>query len=505
MDKLADKKNISVGQFVLIACLACLISVHTGSAQAQSRAVLDKIIFDPVPLDQDNPRPPRLSPPLSLANNTTSLGNLNQDPERSPLQLRRQIDSYQALLKEMEQELGPYAPDLFDELLSLGNLYQRIHDHHEAIATFEKAEYISRVNNGLYTLDQAITVEQIIESHLASGELMEADRKMEYLAYIYEQTYGPGKPESANAFATLGDWNMAGFHMRIRMAPVEGIPHPGSGPQGANPRIYAFMKLGQAQIAYVKAIRALVLNGAIRHPELPYLEKRLVESFFLQANRQSLMLNSDNYLIRRPVSTGSLVRRDPINNAVPMLRKGNEAYERILYYQRSNPNTKPEDIAQTMIEQGDWLTLFNRKVQGFKVYKEAREFMEQQGVPESTIAEMFNPRIPTTLPTFTRTPHTRSNFDLPDWQQVSYDGYIDVSFSVNRFGKARKLKVLGKSEDVSKEVEKRLLRLVRDSQYRPRMTVGNKREDDTIALRYYYGYAPQTPAPALMAGILSQL
>ncbi len=505
MQVLGMKTKTWVGSIAMTALMAILAATHAGPVQAQSRAVLDKLIFDPVPLDQENPRPPRLSPPLSLASDKGPIGNLNEDPELSPLQLRRQIESYQTLLKEMEQDLGPYAPDLFDEFLTLGNLYQQMHNHDEAIAAFEKAEHISRINNGLYSLDQAMTVEQIIESHLASGELLEADRKMEYLAYIYEQAHGPGKPEIANAFSTLGDWNMAGFHMRIRMAPLEGLPHPGSGPQGANPRMYAFMKLGQAQMAYVKAIRALVLNGAIRHPDLPYLEKRLVESFFLQANRQSLMLNADSYLIRKPVSTGSLIRRDPRNNSTPMMRKGSEAYGRILYYQKSNPNTAPEEVAQTMIEQGDWLTLFNRKVQGMKLYREAREYMEQHGVPEATIADMLSPNIPATLPTFTRTPHTRANFDLPDWQQVSYDGYIDVSFTLNRYGKARKVKILGSSEEVSKEVEKRLLRLVRDSQYRPRLDVGDRSEDDTIALRYYFGFAPQAPAPSLMAGILSQL
>src|SRR5690606_22875873 len=80
----------------------------------------------------------------SIARNTQASGN----------DTRASIAAYEEAVLELEQTSGPFATGLTERLLALGELYERSGDHEAAIATYEKAVHILRVNDGLFTLDQ---------------------------------------------------------------------------------------------------------------------------------------------------------------------------------------------------------------------------------------------------------------------------------------------------------------------------------------------------------------
>jgi outer membrane biosynthesis protein TonB len=98
----------------------------------------------------------------------------------------------------------------------------------------------------------------------------------------------------------------------------------------------------------------------------------------------------------------------------------------------------------------------------------------------------LSPVVPQQLPTFTPVPHSRARFGLAADAEVPWDGYVDVSFRVSRFGHASDIDVLGSTGPLTEDIEKRLRRLVRGYPFRPRFIDGAPSTRDQVSIRYYF-------------------
>src|SRR5690606_35754368 len=127
----------------------------------------------------------------------------------------RDVDAYLQSIADTELEGGPFAPELLEQYLALGESHQALADHEAALAAFEKAEYISRINNGLHAPEQFAIVENMIESHLARDELQEAGNKQRYLLMLHEEQYGATSLELVPALMVAADWNFSVFNRQL--------------------------------------------------------------------------------------------------------------------------------------------------------------------------------------------------------------------------------------------------------------------------------------------------
>ena len=59
--------------------------------------------------------------------------------------------------------------------------------------------------------------------------------------------------------------------------------------------------------------------------------------------------------------------------------------------------------------------------------------------------------MPVHLPLVAAKPNSRDKFGIPANKNLVYDGYVDISFTVSRFGRAGGIKILGKSEKRNKK------------------------------------------------------
>jgi hypothetical protein len=65
-------------------------------------------------------------------------------------------------------------------------------------------------------------------------------------------------------------------------------------------------------------------------------------------------------------------------------------------------------------------------------------------------------------------------------------GYIDVSFVVTEDGKSKHIEVLNTSTpDVPRDAKKDLVRVIKFSRFRPRVTDGRFMDSAPIVVRYY--------------------
>src|SRR5690606_40446697 len=97
----------------------------------------------------------------------------------------------------------PYDHALFDQHLALGLSYQAAGDHEKALEAFEHAEYLSRIDKGLFAPEQFPLNEHMIDSYLAQGDLRHASERRQYLFRITRLYYGEDSLELVPSLATL--------------------------------------------------------------------------------------------------------------------------------------------------------------------------------------------------------------------------------------------------------------------------------------------------------------
>ena len=105
----------------------------------------------------------------------------------------------------------------------------------------------------------------------------------------------------------------------------------------------------------------------------------------------------------------------------------------------------------------------------------------------ATITDRVYPEFPVVLPVFLPAPNSREKLGIAADEEVNYFGYFDVSFSITKSGKTRRVDFLGQGGEVTRNMEIRLGDYLKNLTFRPRFKEG---ELDTapLRLRYYIGY-----------------
>jgi tetratricopeptide (TPR) repeat protein len=458
---------------------------------AQEISNIDRVLFEAVPLAMagtaDVPQRPSL--PSSSRINLPAQVN-NEEARTDILDAALAVEEYLEVITETRAEMGPYDTELFQQYLDLGLAYQDQGQHEEAIEAFESAEYISRINNGLYSPDQFPVIERMIDSYIATGDLMTANARQQYLLYLNSQHYGTDSLEVVPALDYLGDWNMDTFFHALTLGNSVGMNvnfgGQGMGGRSATPRAMAARNLFLAQSQYYQAIENLVEHKRIFDPKLLELEQKLVEAIFLSALRRSIIDDPVFFIKRRAARTGTRIIRDELRGNTMSYINGRNAWQRMHIYVANNPAATPEDVARTMLGKADWNMLFNRRVTALREYTETYAYLVESGVAPERIDEILHPALPVHLPEFTFLPHSRAHLGVAADTEVDYQGYIDVSFSISRFGNAQSVRIIGKSDNVDSQLERRLRKILHNSPFRPRMVAGETLKKDVVQLRYYF-------------------
>jgi len=494
-------------------CAACLC----GNA-ALAEFDLDRLVFDafPLPPPGSNAPPPRAPQrfgklPLPIAARVEKQLILPTEAN-APALAQETVDAYLDAIARTQQEASPFDQLLFEPYLALGLGYQQLGDHEQAIAAFEKAEYISRINNGLFAPEQFPIIERMITSYAARGDLGAADQRRRYLYYLASQQYGEESVEVVPSLVSLADWNMGNFDRALKAGNNVGLVSGGggaafgltsSGPYQIprvqstrllTPRALAMGNLYAAQSQYYQAIRNMVEPRRLtlsQLEELTDLELRLIEAVFLGAHRAGILEDPVFYLNRRVTSTGSRLRREQLALSPVSFRNGQAAYQRLQIYHDAHPRLDPIEKVLPTVGLADWNMLFDRRSTAFNLYEAAAQRLRDAGVPEERIEALFDPAVPVQLPEIAPRPNSRRQFGIPEDAPLDYDGWVDVKIRISRYGSMNKMEVLDRSENVTREVERRLRRVLRASPFRPSLSAALAREAQEFSVRYYFKELPE--------------
>jgi len=493
--------NIHPGvRYFLTLVLTAPLLLLSEMGLSQSRTQLNQLIFDPVIL---NPETQQTIPASFPAQNSDNKENINglvfqdleniEETEESQVisipDISFNIEQYEEQLATIEGDAGPFATDLYETLLDLGNQYQQLNHHESAIEIFERAEYVSRINHGLFHPEQVASIEGLIESYMAIGDLKNANAKQRYLIYLSEQYFGENNLNDIPSIISLAEQNMTNYERVLNMPVQPSISFSSSGSsRQPTPRQIAFGSLYQAQQNYVRAISTLMENRQFFDPTLIELEHRYIETLFLQAYRAAIIKEPDYYMSEKSYRTGTRVRSNNRRNSVSYLR-GVYAFERMLIYVRNNPMADPLALTDILMNYGDWNLLFGHTRSAAEKYAEANQEAINRKVPELEIEKIFRPAMPVHLPLVAAKPNSREKFGIAVDESLDYDGYVDISFTVSRFGRAGDIEILGKSGNVTKKIEQRLKKYLRNSPFRPRLQKDGSINEESLTLRYHFAYA----------------
>lgn len=141
---------------------------------------------------------------------TASADNIEADGTSS-IDTGAAIRDYLAVISDTIEQGNTYSQGLAEQYEALGILLYQSGDYDAAIAAFEDAIHIQKVNKGLFSLDQARLVERLISTHVARGDFIAVDNHKHYLYYLQEKNLTDTDPRLVAARLDWADWNVEAY------------------------------------------------------------------------------------------------------------------------------------------------------------------------------------------------------------------------------------------------------------------------------------------------------
>ena len=420
------------------------------------------IAFYPVPLKEE-PKPAS----LQLAG-LEILGSSSRFNISSNDTARISAEEYQANMRQLEMDEGPFAIALSEQAEALGDLQAKLGNHDEAIKAYEKSLHVQRVNDGLNSEHQESLLRKMISSQVANNAFEQAHSLHESLLYLQKNLYEEGTSGYVASILEWADWNVD----RLLMQDVS-LGGQGAGNIGS--------MLVSAQESYITAIEMIRTDEAVtpdQKQRLVHAEKKLAAINYI-ANSKTQLASS------MAASSGSAFSNNdgfsPDNqrenqSEMAYFFNGSNALKRAIAYSLEDPQPDYLAIAEQMMALGDWYLLFDRRAAALSVYEDAYEVLDAVQASDQDISRIMTPGMPVIAP------------DTTNPATTAYHGYIDVEFQVSKFGIASSPEVIATSEQDVSPVTKALVRKIRREKFRPAFIDGSATSGENVKLRYYYSY-----------------
>jgi hypothetical protein len=408
------------------------------------------------------------------------------------------IDSERLLLEQIDQvraEEGASAEGLIAPLRGLALLHQEAGEHTAAILTLQEARQIVRARYGLFsaTIEEAELLRQQIQSEKALGYGDSAWSLQQELVTIAQQHYDDMRMLPIfvelleDRTALLDEFYTTDF---ADLRPGIYVPCGGGKAVVTDARACPFGtwrtvvdRLSREILQYyAEAIEVLVVNGDYASQQLRDLEK---EALRLAPFMRTVSCRSGtvDQLLASELVGGCL---DPIGHFGP-ITFGNvggwATLMRLVAYEiRSGAPAAAR--ANAFAELADWYLWYaqndNRSFNeidelALGLYARALAELRQGDDARESMARIFSPEIPVTLPTHAPNPLASTESSR----------YIEVAFVIMKNGTAERIEILAGSEDATRAEERDLIQALKYGSFRPRAVDGELADSAPVILRYY--------------------
>jgi hypothetical protein len=362
-------------------------------------------------------------------------------------------------IRTAELESGPNAAELIEPLTALGLLYQEKGEPRLASVALHQAVAAVRVNYGLYSLEQAPLIRGLIANAESLGDRSSAWELEQGLLKLAAR-----HPDDLQTARILRDTAERRMDVLARYEAGETPPevilgcyYGGWSPAqdfGASPtnctagsRDTVIRGLAmQARTYYVRAVDIILRNQSFASDDLPTL--------FIELAKNSFEFGGE--------------------------KLGRRSLTYLLAYQTWNGESWLGRL-ETLVQIADWDLLhavgLNEEDAALAEYARAYELMEEKGIAEDSVREIFAPDAPVILPAFMPNPFAG------DGVPRESTGYVDVAFAIDKYGRSRHVR-LDQAEGSDREAAKRVEHFVMRSRFRPRLVDSRTADEGRMVVRY---------------------
>lgn len=356
------------------------------------------------------------------------------------------VNDYLDAIDRIEADYGPYATELSDLYLGLGQTLLENGEYERARDAFNRGVMVVRVNAGPNSPEQTNHLYLIANVETMLGELKAADEVVHNIYFINSYYYGEDSPEMLPVLDRIYRWyqltrppgsdvlGYGDYERTVGLAEelVE-LSEATLGPDHPN-TAEAYRRLGEAQF---QAVRYLIGEG--------------------------MALTLDAYVA---VSSGTLDSPSVVKVSVGKhYDAGRRAFKRYIESILADRSKTPPDYARAFANLGDWYLAFGKSRTARGLYEQAWQVLAaSEEYAELTESYMGQPK-----PVHFFTPQPDFLADAPqELQELN----LDISMTVTSFGDVRYVEVLNAPEGLTEALLGQIKRQVRETPFRPAMKAG---------------------------------
>jgi tetratricopeptide (TPR) repeat protein len=434
-------------------------------------------------------------------------------------------DQFLERITELQSGGGRAPAASLEPLRALALFYQEEGSHALAIAALEEARHVTRVHQGLSSVDEALLLKQQIRSEEAFGNHERVWNLEQDMLTIARQHHDDIR--TVPIFRALADDRLdilARYHsgeippeVRLGCYYAAGLPRyddtrgerraafEGSCTSGSKSDVMARIRT-ETLLYYADAIEAILKTGDYASEELRELEQQALRIGFdmpypvLPSFGNAVTGSVRPTRIRGHCSSDTLdallalellgTCLQPVihaPNAIVIANVGSwVSLVRLLSYEiRSGAPAAAR--ATALAELADWHLLSTppgrRRFdaggrRALELYGRLYRELQASDEVRASTTQIFSPQVPVTLPTFVPNPFvTATTAESPR--------YVDVAFAVSQYGRGERVEILATSKDATRAEEKDVTYLIEGSTFRPRVVDGELAASAPVVLRYY--------------------
>lgn len=380
---------------------------------------------------------PVLSPEYGLTEEQVTA----YQPQRNP------ADDYLDAIDRVESDYGPYATELSDLYLGLGQALIEAGDFEEARDAIHRGVMVQRVNAGPNSPEQTNQLFQLANVELLLGEWREADEVVRNIYFINTNYYGDTSAELLPVIDRIYTWYML-------------TRPPGS------PNMDYINYETVIEITEEAARVSEKVNGK-GHPETARAYQRQGDAEFQMVRHltgAAMMVSPELYVAS---TTGNMTSPGfGADIVVKHYNAGRRAYLHFLESLAANESTTPIQYAEALADLGDWFMIFDKPRKSRSLYEQGYAILLQNDAPPEVVESyMGRPQ-----------PMHFIFHQLPDFLVESPDAprelQLEIQMTVNSYGEVREVEVLNAPEGLAEEAIKQIEKQVRLTPFRPAMKQG---------------------------------
>lgn len=367
-------------------------------------------------------------------------------------------DDFLDAISELEQLHGPYHGDLSQYLTGLGINYQARGKHDQAAEVFRRAMHVSRISEGLYSLNQVPILERLIESNVASGDWESASESHQYLYWLHRRNFGAEDPRMLPIITKLSNWHLNAYALDVGAGLFQHLINAHN--------LYTMavsiidQTYGQSDIRLVGALRGLTVSNY-------YL------ATYQTSSARQTDFNSGYGSAKANADEKARLDQYILNS----YSSGKRAINRIRHVYASNPEAADTAEVKAQIQLADWNLLFNRWHTAIDMYQQAYDTLAAAPNGSTTTSEYFGR--PVALPDL---PLLKGNLDTTN----DANEFVLVSFDVTQHGRARNIEILEANPEDSVRNRSRVRKALKVAKFRPRFENGSPITTEKMTHRYVF-------------------